>query len=76
MPLDGTPTITNDRDGGILRLHNGKAAAAFHSMSVNLIEGGKDEGLPVYVEMTWAAESLLPYPLSEPEYVIAYTTRR
>ncbi len=59
-----------------MRLQNGKAAAAFHSMAMNLTEGGKDEGLPVYVEMTWAAESLLPYPLSAPEDVIAYTTRR
>lgn len=76
MPIKGTPQVSYDRDLDVLRLFNGKASAASRVIAENLTVGCDEEGCPVYVELTGAAELLLPYMLPVPEDVMAYATRR
>ena len=68
MPLEGTPKVFYDRERDILRLYNGKVSAVMsRHLADNLTIGCDDAGRPVAVELTGAAELLLPLmlPLSE-----------
>ena len=76
MPIKGTPKVSYDREGDILRLHNDKSAVSRHAIADNLAVECDWEGRPVAAVITGAAELLLPYLLPVPEYVMAYATRR
>lgn len=76
MPIKGTPKVSYDRDLDILRLFNDKTPIMSHSIADNLTVGCDEDGRPVSVELTGAAELLLPYLLPVPEDVMAYATRR
>ncbi len=76
MPIKGTPKVSYDRDLDILRLFNDKTPIMSHSITDNLTVGCDEHGRPVSVELTGAAELLLPYLLPVPEDVMAYATRR
>ena len=66
-PTKWMPQVSYDRERDVLRLHNSKTSAAWHSMADSLKVGCDEEGRPVCVELTGAAELLLPLmlPLSE-----------
>ena len=77
MPLEGTPKVFYDRKRDILRLYNGKISAVMsRRLADNLTVDCDEKGRPVSVELTGAAELLLPYLLPVPEDVMAYATRR
>lgn len=76
MPIGGTPQVSYDREGDILRLFNDKTAVTSQAIADNLTVGCDDAGRPVSVELTGAAKLLLPYLLPVPEDVMAYATRR
>ena len=67
MPIRGTPQVYYDRERDILRLFNNKTSVASHAIADNLTIGCDEEGRPVCVELTGAAELLLPLmlPLSD-----------
>lgn len=67
MPIGGTPQVSYNRQGDVLRLHNSKTPVSWQLMAGNLKVGCDAEGHPVCVELKGAAALLLPYllPLSE-----------
>ena len=68
MPLRGTPQVHYDRERDLLRLFNHVAPAIMsRRLADNITVGCDEKGRPVSVEITGAAELLLPYllPLSE-----------
>ena len=67
MPIKGTPKVSYDREGDILRLHNDKSAVSRHAIADNLAVECDWEGRPVAAVITGAAALLLPLmlPLSE-----------
>ena len=67
-PTQWMPQVSYERDRDVLRLFNDETAAmSWYSMAENLKVGCDKEGRPVCVELTGAAELLLPLmlPLSE-----------
>ena len=66
-PTQWMPQVSYDQERDVLRLHNTKTSATWYSMADNLKVGCDEEGRPVCVELTGAAELLLPLmlPLSE-----------
>ena len=76
MPIKGTPKVSYDRERDVLRLFNDKTVVDSRAIADNLTVGCDEEGRPVAVELTGAAELLLPYLLPVPEDVMAYATRR
>ena len=68
MPIGGTPQVHYDRERDFLRLFNHVAPAVMsRRLADNITVGCDEKGRPVSVEITGAAELLLPYllPLSE-----------